>query len=1166
MSETTDNKSWLDRPLFSFFPPLSGELFIFILLIILALVSRFYDLGARVMSHDETLHVFFSWLFSIGKGYQHSPLMHGPLQFHLIALTYILFGATDFTARFPHAIASILTILLIWKWRRYLGRAGALIAAGAALISPFLLYYGRYARNEAFIGVFFVLMLYSILRYLETGKSRYLILLTIATVLHFTSKETAFIYTAQALLFLAVYLINRVMRKPWRSRGLLNGFIITLSLGVLVVGIALGLTALNRIQTTSDASQTAAPILPGQIPSATTAIIKQLSSVPALMILAGCAFLLAAIFLITGYGWKNLKLERSFDMLILLVTFVLPQLAAFPVTALGWNPLDYQFSWPGWNFSALWSQAPVRTAAVFSVLCLASIVIGFFWNRKQWFIYAAIFWGIYTLFYTSFFSNWQGFFTGTVGSLGYWLQQQGIHRGDQPWYYYLLIQIPIYEFLPALGLWLAAYFGFRHRSPADLPTVLPDNPISANDVPLGSLPVAATTASSTSEGNYTFPLLFWWALSSILAFTLAGEKMPWLTFHIALPMILLTGWGLGQVIERINWNEFRRKRGGLIIALLSVFLTSFAAVLVIALGAHPPFNGKTLEQLASTGAFLLSVVFSIGSAIGLTYALTGWRVRETLRLVVLVIFSGLAVITIRSSFRAAFIHPNDATEYLVYAHGDTGIKDVMDQVSRISSRIAGEKNLKVAYDNNLPNQGVSWSFKWYLRDYPNAISFDKPDDSLRDAPVIIVDQQNFERIKPVVSNNYYRLDYIRMVWPNQDYFSLTWPRIIHAVTDPVLRDAIFKIWLDRDYSEYASATGETGLTLPTWQPSAAMQLFIRKDIAAQMWEYGVLQTAPLQVDPYEKGSITLTSGLVVGSAGNGNGQFNAPRGLAIARDGSIYIADSLNNRIEHLDSTGTPLKSFGTTSPGCPYATVPPSNVPAGTFCEPWGVALSPDGQWIYVADTWNHRIQKFTAAGQPVKTWGTPIYDPITSGPYGLWGPRGIAVDSLGHVLVADTGNKRIVIYDSDGNFISQFGGEGAAAGQFDEPVGLALDRSGNLYVADTWNQRIQVFAPNADQSMYTPSLQWDLVAWSSQSLNNKPYLAIDQNGHLFATDPDAFRVIEFTTSGDFVHTWGGYGTGAESFGSPSGIAVDAQGEIWVSDSANNRLMRFILPATNGQ
>jgi predicted membrane-bound mannosyltransferase/DNA-binding beta-propeller fold protein YncE len=1163
MPDNPEKHSWLDRPIFSIFPALTGEMLIFALIILLAINSRLYNLGVRVMSHDENLHVYFSWLYSIGKGYQYTPLMHGPLQFHLLVLTYLLFGASDFTARFPQAIASILTILLLWKWRRYLGRAGTLIAAGLMLISPFILYYGRYARNEAFIGIFFVLTLYAILRYLETGKTRYLVLLTLATVLHFTSKETAFIYTAQALLFLAVYLINRVTRAPWKNRSTLNSFIIVLSIGVLLASAALGLTIYNRVQVATDASQTAAPIIPGQNPGATISLIGQFSSVSILIVLAGSAFLVAAILLIVGYGWKNLCRERSFDMLILLGTFVLPQLAAFPVTALGWNPLMYQFTWPGWNPSALWAQAPVRTAAVFFVLCIVTVAIGLLWNKKRWVLYAALFWGIYIILFTSIFTNWQGFFTGTVGALGYWLQQQGVHRGDQPWYYYMLIQIPVYEFLPALGLLLAAYFGLRRKSPAPLSSTesVEHSETSSPPSTLVLAPVASTKDPSISEGNYTYPLLMWWAISSLLAFTLAGEKMPWLTVHITLPMILLTGWGLGQVIERANWSEVHKRRGVLVTILLIVLFTSLAGTLVTVLGVNPPFQGKTLEQLSATGAFLLSAGVTLASAGGLVYLLSDWQVRDALRIAILVIFALLAVLTGRTAIRAAFVNANDATEYLVYAHGATGIKDVMDQITRISSHIAGEQNLQVAYDNNLPNQGVSWSFKWYLRNYPNTTSFDNPDDSLRNVPVIIVDQQNFENIKPIVGNNYYRLDYIRMVWPNQDYFALTWPRIWNVLTNPAMREAVFQIWLNRDYSAYAKVTGKSGLTLSDWQPSAKMELFIRKDIAAQMWEYGIFQAAPLQADPYEKGSISLPADLTFGTAGNASGQLNAPRDLAVALDGSLYVADSRNNRIEHFDPTGNIIQTFGQVSPGCPYVTIPPLNVPMGTFCEPWGVAVSPNGQWIYVADTWNHRIQKLSSSGIPVKTWGTPNYDPVSSGPFGLWGPRGIAVDSQGHVLVADTGNKRIIVYDADGNFISQFGGGGTAAGQFDEPVGLAFDTQGNLYVADTWNQRIQVFAPSADKTTYTPSIQWDIAGWLSQSLDNKPYLAVDQNGNIFVTDPDSFRVLEFTTSGEFVHAWGEYGTGPENFGLPSGIAVDGQGRVWVSDAVDNRLMRFTLP-----
>jgi uncharacterized protein (TIGR03663 family) len=137
-------------------------------------------------------------------------MMHGPLQFHLIALSYFLFGDSDFTSRIPHALASILSVVFLWNFRRYLGRAGALIAAALWVISPYMLYYGRYARNEAFVGLFGLMTLWAILRYLETGKNHYLFWLTAATVLHFTSKETAFIYTAQALLFLGFYFLHRL--------------------------------------------------------------------------------------------------------------------------------------------------------------------------------------------------------------------------------------------------------------------------------------------------------------------------------------------------------------------------------------------------------------------------------------------------------------------------------------------------------------------------------------------------------------------------------------------------------------------------------------------------------------------------------------------------------------------------------------------------------------------------------------------------------------------------------------------------------------------------------------------------------------------------------------------------------------------------------------------
>jgi DNA-binding beta-propeller fold protein YncE len=90
-----------------------------------------------------------------------------------------------------------------------------------------------------------------------------------------------------------------------------------------------------------------------------------------------------------------------------------------------------------------------------------------------------------------------------------------------------------------------------------------------------------------------------------------------------------------------------------------------------------------------------------------------------------------------------------------------------------------------------------------------------------------------------------------------------------------------------------------------------------------------------------------------------------------------------------------------------------------GTFNEPWGIAVGPDGS-VYVTDTWNHRVQKFTAPGRFLKAWGTLVRE---KQPTSFYGPRGLAVDAEGRVYVTDTGNKRIVVFDADGNFITEFG-----------------------------------------------------------------------------------------------------------------------------------------------
>lgn len=368
-----------------------------------------------------------------------------------------------------------------------------------------------------------------------------------------------------------------------------------------------------------------------------------------------------------------------------------------------------------------------------------------------------------------------------------------------------------------------------------------------------------------------------------------------------------------------------------------------------------------------------------------------------------------------------------------------------------------------------------------------------------------------------------------------------------------MRQALYNIWLNKDYTLYASLTNNANLTLETWQPSANIHLYIRKDIVNQIWNYGTVPAPEVKVqDPYENSIATLTPDKFFGQAGQLDGQFNAPRGIAVAADGSIYVADSRNNRIQHFSADGEWLNSWGT------FASVDAGEAPGGTFNEPWGIAIGPDGS-VYVADTWNYRIQKFSADGKFITMWGH-----VGQGdtPDAFWGPRGLAVDANGRVYVTDTGNKRVVVFDSNGKSITQFGTYGMNEGELDEPVGLALDEAGNVYVADTWNQRIQVFAPNETGTEYTFARSWDISGWKSDSVDNKPFLAIDSDGNVYASDPANYRVLEFDSLGNILRVWGDYSSGIDGFGMPSGLAVDPTGGIWVSDAGNNYVLHYSLPA----
>jgi len=1112
METINQQTPWLDRPALSSGKRKTYEVVLIVIILMLAFVSRFYNLGQRTMSHDETNHVVPSYDLFIGNGYSHDPVTHGPFQMHVVALTYFLFGDSDFTSRMPAAIFSIAAIaFVLFGFRRYLGANGALIAGFLFLISPFMLYYGRYTRNEGFIELFGVIQLYAILRYLEKGDKRSLYLLVGSMALHFCAKETAYIYTAQMLMFLGLILMLALFDAKWKEYANPPVLIIWLVLTMAGFGGAFAGSYLLKKMTALVSSAT----LPEVSPWYLTAISGiNLNPLQIAIILAFIVGLVSLVILLLQLKAKisdeSRTTHRIVDMLVLTGSLVLPLLVAFPEDMIGWNPLDYS------------SVGQVRTLIVLIAVGIAAVALGLLWNATLWLKNALLFYSLFTVFYTTFFTNGNGFFTGLVGSLGYWLSQQGVQRGGQPLYYYALIQIPIYEYLAAAGTVLGLYFAIRYQRFSTRANLSPALQTNAGGEEFSNPHLSAAengliektqAAKPFNPRVPVFGLLLFWSITSLVAFTIAGEKMPWLTVHIALPMLLAAGWGIGFLVDSTPWRKILGSKQIIGAFLLLLFLFGAGEVLNGLLGANPPFQGRTIPQLQATSSFLFALIAVIGSAIGIHYCFKNFRFLLVFRYFTAIFFIFLTILTIRTTVRANYIDYDDGKEFLYYAHAPAAPKLVLQQVEDISQRLTKGLGIEVAYDND-----CLYPYWWYFRNYPNKHYYaDQPTRELQNYPIVLVGEANYAKVAPLLGDKYISYEYLRMVWPMMDYYTISAERFKSAITNPDMRQAIFDIWFNRDYTLYAQLTNNSGLTPETWSPSNKFRMYIRKDIVAQIWDLGVLPAATAEetvIDPYLAGTIQAAPDQTLGFGGVGGIQFQAPRSIAIAADGSIYVADSQNHQIQHFSETGILIDKWGVNKK------VASEDALVEHFNEPWGVAVSTDGS-VFVTDTWNHRIQKFTADGQFIKMWGYFGQDGSANA---LYGPRGIAIDATGRVFVTDTGNKRVVVYDQDGNYITEFGGLGTALGQLDEPVGIAVADDGRVYVADTWNQRIQVFVPDSSGTVYSSVDSWSVTSWESTSTENKPFLALDNKGHVFVTDPEKYRVLEFSADGTFLRGWGQY------------------------------------------
>ena len=326
------------------------------------------------------------------------------------------------------------------------------------------------------------------------------------------------------------------------------------------------------------------------------------------------------------------------------------------------------------------------------------------------------------------------------------------------------------------------------------------------------------------------------------------------------------------------------------------------------------------------------------------------------------------------------------------------------------------------------------------------------------------------------------------------------------------------------------------------------------------------------------GVVTTFAG-TAGQSGSANGtgaaaRFNNPSGIAVDGSGNVYVADSNNHTIRKITGAGAVTTLAG--SPGQPGISDDIGG--AARFFNPKGIAVDGNGN-VYVADTSNHTIRRITGTGI-VTTLASSAGHPGDADGVGpssqFFNPFGLAVDGSGNVYVADSSNHTIRKVTSTATVTTLAGragygaadGTGAAA-RFFNPSGVAVDGSGNVYVADSNNHTIRkVTSTGAVTTLAGSAVQPGSADGTGAAARfNRPFgVAVDGSGNVYVADSNNHTIRKITSAGAVTTLAGsanqlgsadGIG-GAARFNTPSGVAVDGDGNVYVADS-NNYTIRKI-------
>ncbi len=336
---------------------------------------------------------------------------------------------------------------------------------------------------------------------------------------------------------------------------------------------------------------------------------------------------------------------------------------------------------------------------------------------------------------------------------------------------------------------------------------------------------------------------------------------------------------------------------------------------------------------------------------------------------------------------------------------------------------------------------------------------------------------------------------------------------------------------------------------------------------------------------------TIAGNGIAGFSGDGGAAnqaaLSSPTGVAIDLAGNVYIADRVNNRIRKV-AAGSGIISTIAGNGTLGYS----GDGTAANLAElnnPSGIAVDASGN-IYIADAGNHCIRKVMASSGIINTIAgtgiTGFIDNVPATIAQLSNPTGIALDLSGNIYIADLNNSRIrkiavgsqIITTIAGGGIcpsGSFCGDGglATAAALNKPMGITIDASGNIYIADTGNNRIRVIS--AETGVINTIVGTGLVGFSGDGgqataayIHNPYGVAVDNYGNVYVSDNLNNRIREVTAGIEIINTIAGNGLGsyagdgwipaAAELHNPYGIAIDANGNLYVADCNNQRIRRF--------